>query len=189
MGTFGARLTEIKNGPKFVSYLEATGTQFLELGFAPNQNTEFEITVEYDNLVGNGWFFGSGKTWANGAFYAGVIAISFGSFARTTTHVTKGKPVVVTFKDRVLAHDGVAIVTATSNTFQADANAFLFGVDCTTAADELFVGRVYSFKLYDNKVLIRDMLPCYDPKGVACMFDQVEQKYYYNAGSGEFTAG
>jgi hypothetical protein len=41
----------------------------------------------------------------------------------------------------------------------------------------------------DNGVLVRDMWPCYDPDGVACLYDKVEKKYYYNAGSGAFTAG
>lgn len=49
--------------------------------------------------------------------------------------------------------------------------------------------KIYSCKIYDNGVLMRDFWLCYDPDGVACLYDKVEKKYYYNAGTGEFIAG
>ena len=49
--------------------------------------------------------------------------------------------------------------------------------------------RLYEFRIYDDGTLVRDFKPCYDPEGVACLYDQVGKKYHYNAGFGEFTAG
>ena len=50
-------------------------------------------------------------------------------------------------------------------------------------------GKMYYFKLYNDGILVRDMVPCKDMKGVVCMYDRVENKFYYNSGSGSFTAG
>ena len=49
--------------------------------------------------------------------------------------------------------------------------------------------RIYSFKIYDNGTLIRDMIPVKDLSGVACMYDKVSGQFFYNAGTGNFIAG
>ena len=49
--------------------------------------------------------------------------------------------------------------------------------------------RFYYFKIYKNDVLVRDLRPCIDPEGVVCMYDMVHKKYFYNQGTGTFTAG
>ena len=49
--------------------------------------------------------------------------------------------------------------------------------------------RIYSFKIYDNGTLIRDMIPVKDLSGIACMYDKVSGQFFYNAGTGDFIAG
>ena len=49
--------------------------------------------------------------------------------------------------------------------------------------------KIYSCKLYDNDVLVRDFIPVLDKDGTPCMYDKVEKKFYYNAGTGQFIAG
>ncbi len=49
--------------------------------------------------------------------------------------------------------------------------------------------RIYSFKIYDNGTLIRDMVPVKDLSGVACMYDKVSGQFFYNSGTGNFVAG
>ena len=50
--------------------------------------------------------------------------------------------------------------------------------------------KVYSFKMYDNNILVRDFVPVVRKSdGVAGMYDMVESKFYTNAGSGAFIAG
>lgn len=53
--------------------------------------------------------------------------------------------------------------------------------------DAAWHGKVWSYQIYESDVLLYDLWPCYDPDGVACLYDKVEKKYYYNAGSGAFT--
>lgn len=50
--------------------------------------------------------------------------------------------------------------------------------------------KVYSFKMYDNNILVRDFVPVVRSRdGVAGMYDMVGHKFYANAGSGSFEAG
>lgn len=50
--------------------------------------------------------------------------------------------------------------------------------------------KVYSFKMYDNNILVRDFVPVVRSRdGVAGLYDMVGHKFYANAGSGSFEAG
>ena len=50
--------------------------------------------------------------------------------------------------------------------------------------------RLGGCKIYtDENTLVRDFIPVLDKDGVPCMFDKVEKKFYYNAGTGQFIAG
>lgn len=50
--------------------------------------------------------------------------------------------------------------------------------------------KVYSFKMYDNNILVRDFVPVVRSRdGVAGMYDMVGHKFYANAGSGSFKTG
>ena len=53
-----------------------------------------------------------------------------------------------------------------------------------------FRGRMYSFKAYSNNTLIGDFVPCYRKSdNVVGMYDTVNNKFYTNAGTGNFIKG
>ncbi|MBR5129783.1 MAG: hypothetical protein IKV03_00970 [Alphaproteobacteria bacterium] len=56
-------------------------------------------------------------------------------------------------------------------------------------AHERFAGKVYSVKLSIGGQLLRNFIPVLDPNGVPAMLDKVEEKLYYNQGSGQFKYG
>ena len=45
---------------------------------------------------------------------------------------------------------------------------------------------LYSCKLYNGESLERDFIPVIDRNNVACLYDKVEGKLYYNQGTEEF---
>ena len=51
--------------------------------------------------------------------------------------------------------------------------------------------KLYSCKIWQNNIIVRDFLPTISTEeghiGEACLFDTVENKYYYNQGTGKFT--
>lgn len=52
-----------------------------------------------------------------------------------------------------------------------------------------FIGDIYSFKVYDNDVLVRDFIPVKTLENQIGLWDLVEDKFYGNAGTGTFVAG
>lgn len=65
-------------------------------------------------------------------------------------------------------------------------NLALLGVNTTGTITKNFTGRIYSCQIYDNDILVRDFVPVLDSANVACLYDKVEEKLYYNAGTGDF---
>lgn len=49
--------------------------------------------------------------------------------------------------------------------------------------------QVYSFKMYDNDTLIRNFIPCKNIDGEVGLYDTIGDKFYKNAGTGNFKAG
>lgn len=68
---------------------------------------------------------------------------------------------------------------------------FLTGLDNNGALGGAgTTGRLYEFKLWDgNGDLIVDMQPAKDSANVACLYNTVSQTFYYNHGTGTYTAG
>jgi hypothetical protein len=49
--------------------------------------------------------------------------------------------------------------------------------------------KINTVSIYIDNVLVRDFVPIKDPDGVPCMYDKVSGDFFYNAGTGNFTAG
>lgn len=49
--------------------------------------------------------------------------------------------------------------------------------------------KLYGCKIWDGNTLVRNFIPVLDDNNTACMYEQVEGKIYYNAGTGIFIAG
>ena len=47
-------------------------------------------------------------------------------------------------------------------------------------------GYIWYFKIYEGDTLVRDYIPVIDSSGRPCLYDKVEDKFYYNEGTGEF---
>lgn len=61
--------------------------------------------------------------------------------------------------------------------------------DGNGVATRIAKGRIYYCRIYKGPTLVRDFVPAIDPNGEVCLYDKVEGKYHYNAGSGKFIGG
>ena len=46
--------------------------------------------------------------------------------------------------------------------------------------------KLRSFKMISNEKIIKDFIPVLDSNNKPALYDKVENKFYYNEGSGEF---
>lgn len=88
----------------------------------------------------------------------------------------------IEFKDRNVEY--ITTETAANGTFQI--------LSSQNGQKDYMYCKLYGLRVYkDNNTLVRDFLPMISTEeghiGEACLFDIVENKYYYNQGTGKFT--
>jgi hypothetical protein len=187
-----------------VDYLQSTGTQWIEMGVAPNQNTKVVLKIKINKFNGiNGFsLIGSRKDVnSNDQFttyldeYGGsrfLFRMDGQTQAISWTGLTTDKIYIVTLSGTEMKaelEDGTTVFSKTFSVtdFTSTVTMALFrakGVNGT-----YFPGRIYSCKHYSGDELIQDFVPCLDTEGVPCMFDFVSRNSFYNVGTGSFTWG
>lgn len=93
------------------------------------------------------------------------------------------------------AGNGGSFINDTIGMF-ADASSYVFTKPIYLFCVNDFSGinfpcamKLYRYRHYRNNVLVRDFIPVLDWDGVACMYDRVTGRRFYNAGKGDFVAG
>jgi len=186
-------------GFKRVEYIQSSGTQYIDTGYKPvPATTKFEFMFQPDNISGNSFLFGCRPDTSATSQYTCTTYFSTGSVRQDwagfntyfpTTNVNT-KYLYTAYDNSISLNTDSVTGTITRSTTRLNFN-FLLGTVNTngTADDRRFIGKIYFSRLWDNGVLVRDFIPCIDPLGVACMYDLVGKKPYYNAGTGSFSVG
>ena len=177
-----------------IEYLESTGTQYINTGFVANVNTYVVFKGAIKSVTTN--FAGCGAD--NGGLHfvydtsmKGIRTGGTGSMIPIT--YTLGDVVIIknyynTENKRVVQIED-KICVGSEGLFPN----ITIGMFALHDSSDRFVSaggqKIYSFKIYDNNVLVRDFIPVLDKNGVPCMYDKVTQQFFYNAGTGDFIAG
>ena len=196
---------EFTYGPKIipVDYLESTGTQYIDTGFKPNNNTEYEVSG-YMNPSG---VFGVAR-WSGESTYDtfgahSVTANPLDYYGRYSDNKYYNGPASVFNNNIIWKHtkNNISITNAdnstvyvneniTTATFQSTYNMWIFAFNNMGSILPRSVGcKMYYFKIWDNGTLIRDYIPVKDENGVGYMFDKLNHILYANAGTGNFVVG
>lgn len=179
-----------------LEYIEGTGTQFIDTNFLPNQNTRMVLDIDIGTqssypmaLLGGR----NGDTSSNASFVIFIVTASqfrtdFGSATVNADISTVGRFLID--KNKTVCTINGTAYTNTAATFQSSYTlAILTENDPSGYDTRITKGKIYSCQVYDNDVLIRNYVPAMDANGVVCLYDKVNHKFYYNAGTGDFVAG
>lgn len=184
----------LPDGYTELEYIESTGTQWIDTGRKPTQDSavelKFQITLNDENTYA---VCGSrnASTGATGAF--GLFKINSSSFSAYIGNQVKSvsKPAndqhVLLMSGTSVSIDGSESPVTASNftgnyTFLICAMNQLNGVDSRRA----------SMKIWYAKGTIGtefDMIPCKDPNGIVGLYDRAEKVFHGSSGSGQFLAG
>lgn len=193
----------LPDGYTRLEYIQSTGTQYIDTGFKPNQNTrlvlDFENTGDYSSMTtalcplfgarnasaassasAFGLWIGS-KSYPH---YGNVAYNANGNFtidlnARLTYEMNKN---VVSI--------GSEVITCSSATFTTNYNLCLLTINnYGTIETRRASGKLWAAKIYDNGTLVRDFIPCKNASGTIGLYDRKNGVFYSNKGSGTFTAG
>ena len=183
---------------KRLDYIETTGTQYIDTGFKPNQDTRVVCEFMFKGTSSNGSrdIYGTRRSITADMYWLRVVSSCW-------------QPAY----DTVLGSTGIAMDT--TDWHIADQNKNIFYIDGVVGKEfdygefetplSLVIGggqapyngyTFYSGKsryrtciIYDNGVLVRYFIPCMNASGEVGMYDIVAGKFYGNAGTGEFVAG
>ena len=182
----------LPSGYTKLDYIESSGTQYINTGFKPNQNTRCVIDIE--NLSSaQAAFFGARASQTAASFtYFSLTATTgrsdYGSSKQSMTFTNTVGRYTVDQNKNVCTANGVT-ATGTANTFQLTNNLYLMAVNQADAAIQNAKLKLYSAKVYDNGTLIRDFIPCKNASGTIGLWDNVNSVFYANAGTGTFSTG
>ena len=185
----------LPNGYTEVQYIQSTGTQWIDTGFKPNQNTRIKMDCNVIGFnSGDAFLFGARIASGNTAFCLAADDANtrwfalYGNAVQNPTGTCTGKH-SIDFNQNVLTLDGKNSTFA-KTTFQSSYNLLLFATIINGNVDsQRGKMAVYSCQIYDNGTPVRNFIPCKNPSRVAGLYDLIGKKFYTNAGTGNFTAG
>lgn len=189
------------NKYKKLSYIESTGSQYIDTGVTLPFSMEIKAKyTAFDNGYSQSTLFGAQNSSSpyNSTFLRvtkngtgesnGVKCLN--NYIRTNVIVDTNihKVNLTCFKNNAelfLDDSSKGVLNSTSDV--TPYSVYLYATNNGGAADQYSKAIIYYVKFYsdeDSNVLIHDFVPAVDKNYVACMFDKVEKKCYYNKGTG-----
>ncbi len=188
----------LPSGYTQLEYIESTGEQYIDTGVKGTQNSKFDIDFEHTGTAFTP--FGSRKSatvssfaiWSTTDTTDGLLRIGFDDTPGYTGNSVKDMPArlhIVHSKSGTYVNDNLVATPTDYSNFTTPTNLMVFARTDTSLGLMTTPMKLYSLKLYDNNTLVRDFVPAKNSSGVVGMYDTVNNRFYTNAGTGEFIAG
>jgi len=180
---------------KYLDYIESSGTQYIDTGFIPNQDTRVVISAKFNTQPNSdAAIFGIRNSntmqfWCYWRNSEAKYAFRFGSSSTNNlVAATSTEQNTIDANKNVLTI-GANSATAAAATFTATYSMYLFAVNNAGSMQYPASVKIYSCQIYNNETLVRDFVPCENESGEVGMYDKLNNVFYANAGTGVFTAG
>ncbi len=179
-----------------VEYLESTGTQYINTEYNPINF--YQLTINYISyippiygnvigLVSNGQYYGmrrnndSSIRWHSvTGIYDINVNLSYNVYYNVIQNVDE------------LYIDGIQYNGAnydSTSSLSSSYPLYIFARNNNGNSDCFSQTRLKKLSIKSGNTLIRDYIPVINMNGRPCLFDDVEDKCYYNQGTGEFLYG
>ena len=177
-----------------VEYISSTGTQYIDTGYVPTPNTRVVIDAEVTSQTTASCSYFGERSGAGPTDTTAYEIWSMGTAANVSSDFFGNRvSYTISTKQRLLIDKNKATVTINGNTVTNSAAAgtatipaYIFASNDKGTAMYFINMKLYSCKIYENDVLVRDYIPAKDEWGNAGLWDDVESKFYYNAGTDSF---
>ena len=185
----------LPRGYVWLEYIESTGTQYIDTGFKPNQDTKIVVDGMWTRATaGANFVFYGARTSASSKSYYWMLAGTGGVRSGYNESFSYEWSIDPTVRRTVTKDKNTTTVDGASHSwtyaqFQCDYNLTLFALNEVDTVKWFSHARVYSCQIYDNGTLIRDYVPCISPGGKAGLYDIVNGVFYGNARTGAFVPG
>lgn len=188
---------------KEVNYLESTGTEYIDTGMVLTQNSSIEIEFEPIQSTNSSVFgsrtngstnnIGIGLQPGGSGLYVDFNNSSYSKYrASYAINIGEKYKVSLNKNKREISLNGTVVKTndvENTDEITTQTTACIFK-QCGSPSDPgKFIGKIYYVKIWENDILQRHFVPVVDSNDVACLYDLIEQKFYYNVGTGDFLYG
>lgn len=184
-GGIGVGGGELPSGYTKQECLESVRGQYINTGFAPNQDTRVIVQAEF--LDKNTSFLLGARHETNDRTYCilsltGVLRSDYHTVLSQTAINALAKVLVDKNKNTTTINSDV--VTAPYKPFQCEHSIFLFALNSNGQADQFAKAKIYMCQIYDDGVLVRDFVPCIrDSDETAGMYDKANGVFYPMGGA------
>lgn len=200
---------ELPNGYTRVEYIQSSGTQYINTGYSIGSTTRIVAKMGFTSspsanvfLFGTSYYTGTAssrqnfglahRTTATGyAVYNGGQWSAFQSKGTLDTNVhtfelnRSTNKFYVDDTEYSLTANSISNIAATMLIFASRQSG-----SSSLTADYFSSARLYSFKIYNGDTLIRDFVPVQrDNDSVYGLYDEANDVFYVNSGTGSFTGG
>lgn len=208
----GTQWINIKNPPPEptpyteLEYIQGTGTQYIDSGVAGN--TIGKITTKFKINTTVSYSFAMGASDSTTGFRSNNIGIGLTTNESQNGFWYNGNSQSYTFSTDTIYDISMAVQNGsqtfivngttynqsiTSESAITNKNLYLFAMGYANTVKNAEISKIslYETKIYatDQTTLIRDFIPVKDENNVVCLYDKVTEDYFYNSGTGTFTAG
>ena len=163
----------------FTEYLQFNKDKRFDTGIVCNQNTKIEISFSRDDATA-AYMYGvrnSGNTASITAYLSSSGSWRFGNKYKNYT-LALNETHNATIQKSGITMNGTK-TTFTSSNFTANATLVIGttrGTDGSLSSPQ-FIGKIYSFKMYNGTELILDWLPCKTADGKVGFYDNVSKAF------------
>ena len=180
-----------------ISYLESTGTQYIDTGVIGKSGLELDTTILFPIVNGNSSIVSS-RNQNNRIYllhsYPGRFTLGYGNYYSSDVNIVTNKKYSIYSKlysgqQIMKVDDEIILSKEIQNEINTNLNLYLFGNNMDGSFSDKAGVRIYDLKLIYNNQLVRDYIPVLDANDRPCLFDKVSKTCFYNQGTGEFLYG
>lgn len=185
----------LPSGYTQLEYIKSSGTQYIDTGFKPNQDTKIVIGMAFFGSAGEN-VLGSRNSSSDATNRFGIITFGssskIGSFFGSTATQSISLDSSIhnyTLSKAGLSVDGMSYGGAYTASFSCTYPITLFAWNNGSNGIVKNSSKIVDCKIFSGEVLVRNFIPCKNSSGVIGLYDVIENQFYQNAGTGSFVAG
>lgn len=186
-------------GYTLLDYIQSDGNQYIVTDYFPSNKSRVIADLQFTSTGKQSRVFSAiTDAYAFDFYINGNVKLAFNAgtsrdnTATTVSANTKRHSYEIDCHTAKL--DGAVLKTLETSVGQCSHSLVLFarrtgGGGTITYLDSPTKAKIYSVKMYENGVLLRNYLPCINPDGEIGLYDTVTETFCGNEGTGEFVYG
>lgn len=182
---------------QLLNYIQPTDGAYIDINYIPTNNTGIKIVVSFSDVTNDRVLIGTRADSGNTRYFIGVYnnLLYFGwnepmpsvNLRPQITTNTKYVASMNYLNNKKCKLNNIEYAEINQNIAIQNYPISLFRFNSAgTISTNTNISKVYNFQITENQNIIRDFVPVLDKNNTPCFFERIQNKFYYNQGSGTF---